>query len=114
MEVTLVIQKPQNKQIIVNDTIALLKEAAWNSLFVFTKSVLGYDLLEENPHRELCEYLEKAVLSAKHIEVIFKPTILTPEIKELPNNNKILLMLPRRKFQKYNSINRTTYMVVMA
>lgn len=85
-------------QVEVNDTIALLREAAWNSLFVFTKSVLGYDLLEENPHRELCEYLEKAVLSAKHIKVQFTPTILTPQVKSLPENNKILLMLPRRKF----------------
>lgn len=81
----------------VNDTIALLKEAAWNSLFVFTKSVLGYDLLEENPHRELCEYLERAVLSAKQIKVVFNPVILTPSVKELPERNKILLMLPRRK-----------------
>lgn len=81
----------------VNDTIALLKEAAWNSLFVFTKSVLGYDLLEENPHRELCEYLERAVLSAKQIQVVFNPVILTPSVKELPERNKILLMLPRRK-----------------
>lgn len=83
----------------VNNTIELLREAAWNSLFVFTKSVLGYNLLEENPHRELCEYLEKAVLSAKHIEVTFTPTILTPCVKELPNNNKILLMLPRGSFK---------------
>lgn len=98
----------------VNDTIALLREAAWNSLFVFTKSVLGYNLLEENPHRELCEYLEKAVLSAKHIEVKFTPALLTPEVKELPDNNKILLMLPRRKLQKYNSINSPTYMVIVA
>lgn len=83
----------------VKDTIALLKETAWNSLFVFTKSVLGYNLLEENPHRELCEYLEKAVLSAKHIEVQFTPTVLTPEVKELPSNNKILLLLPRGSFK---------------
>lgn len=91
-------QRNKVNQIEVKDTIALLREAAWNSLFVFTKSVLGYDLLEENPHRELCEYLEKAVLSAKHIEVNFTPVVLTPTVKELPNNNKILLMLPRRKF----------------
>lgn len=91
-------QSKKVNQIEVKDTIALLREAAWNSLFVFTKSVLGYDLLEENPHRELCEYLEKAVLSAKHIEVNFTPVVLTPTVKELPNNNKILLMLPRRKF----------------
>lgn len=84
------------KEAQVQDTIALLKEAAWNSLFVFTKSVLGYDLLEENPHRELCDYLEKAVASAKSIEVEFCPTILTPAVKDLPANNKILLMLPRR------------------
>lgn len=84
------------KQMEVRDTIALLREAAWNSLYVFTKSVLGYNLLEENPHRELCEYLEKAVLSAKHIEVKFSPVVLTPGVKELPDNNKILLMLPRR------------------
>lgn len=83
----------------VKDTVALLKEAAWNSLFVFTKSVLGYDLLEENPHRELCEYIEKVVLSAKHIEVTFTPTVLTPCVKELPSNNKILLMLPRGSFK---------------
>lgn len=89
-------QREKVNQIEVKDTIALLREAAWNSLFVFTKSVLGYDLLEENPHRELCEYLEKAVLSAKHIEVNFTPVVLTPTVKELPNNNKILLMLPRR------------------
>ena len=107
-------QRNKVNQIEVKDTIALLREAAWNSLFVFTKSVLGYDLLEENPHRELCEYLEKAVLSAKHIEVNFTPVVLTPTVKELPNNNKILLMLPRRKFQEYNSINSSTYMVVLA
>ena len=62
----------------MNNTIELLREAAWNSLFVFTKSVLGYNLLEDNQHIELCEYLEKAVLTAKHIEVTFTPTILTP------------------------------------
>lgn len=107
----------ENKQLdksVVDDTIALLREAAWNSLFVFTKSVLGYNLLEENPHRELCEYLEKAVTSSKHIEVQFKPTILTPEVVDLPNNNKILLLVPRRKFQKYNSFNGITNMVVLA
>lgn len=49
MELELV--KPSNPKIIIDDTIALLRETAWNSLFVFTKSVLGYDLLEENPHR---------------------------------------------------------------
>lgn len=92
----MILQKPTDPKIMIDDTIELLKETAWNSLFVFAKSVLGYDLMEENPHRELCEYIEKAVLSAKHIEVKFKPTILTPEVKELPNNNKILLMLPRR------------------
>lgn len=92
----MILQKPTDPKIMIDDTIELLKETAWNSLFVFAKSVLGYDLMEENPHRELCEYIEKAVLSAKHIEVRFKPTILTPEVKELPNNNKILLMLPRR------------------
>lgn len=85
-------------QLEVKDTIALLREAAWNSLFVFTKSVLGYNLLEEDPHRELCEYIEKAVLSAKHIEVQFTPVVLTPSVRELPNKDKILLMLPRRKF----------------
>ena len=52
-----------------NDAVRLLRDASWNSLFVFTKTVLNYNLLEENPHRELCEYLEKAVLSAKHIKV---------------------------------------------
>lgn len=83
----------------VDNTIALLKDAAWNSLFVFTKTVLGYNLLEENPHRELCEYIEKAVLSAKHIEVSFTPTIITPGVRELPDNNKILLMLPRGSFK---------------
>lgn len=112
MIVTTKTQKSNMAQ--VKDTIALLREAAWNSLFVFTKSVLGYDLLEENPHRELCEYLEKAVLSSKNIEVVFMPTVLTPSVKELPNNNKILLMLPRREFQKYNSVNRFANMVVMA
>lgn len=98
----------------VNDTIALLREAAWNSLYVFTKSVLGYNLLEENPHRELCEYLENAVRAAKHIEVKFSPVILTPTVRDLPERNKILLMLPRRKFQKYNSLYSTTNMVAMA
>jgi len=90
------VQNNNVTQLQVKDTIALLREAAWNSLFVFTKSVLGYDLLEENPHRELCEYLEKAVMSAKHIEVNFSPVVLTPSVKELPNKDKILLMLPRR------------------
>ena len=83
----------------IKDTIALLRQAAWNSLFVFSKSVLGYSLMEEDPHRELCEYLEKAVLSSWEIEVKFVPTILTPGVKELPDNNKILLMLPRGSFK---------------
>lgn len=83
----------------INDTLALLKDAAWNSLFVFSKSVLGYRLMEENPHRELCEYLEKAVLAAKEIEVQFIPTVLTPGVKDLPDNNKILLLLPRGSFK---------------
>lgn len=87
-----------NKQEMEN-TIALLKEAAWNSLFVFSKTVLGNNLMEENPHRELCEYLEKAVLSSWEIEVKFTPTVLTPEVRNLPENNKILLMLPRGSYK---------------
>lgn len=83
----------------VQDTIALLREAAWNSLFVFAKSVLGYNLMEENPHRELCEYLERAVLSSYEIEVQFTPVILTPGVRDLPENNKILLMLPRGSYK---------------
>ena len=82
-----------------NDALILLRDAAWNSLFVFTKTVLNYNLLEENPHRELCEYLEKAVISAKHIEVKFVPSYMTPSVKALPDNNKILLMVPRGCFK---------------
>lgn len=82
-----------------NDAVRLLRDASWNSLFVFTKTVLNYNLLEENPHRELCEYLEKAVLSAKHIKVEFVPSYMTPSVKALPDNNKILLMVPRGCFK---------------
>ena len=34
-----------------NDAIRLLKDASWNSLFVFTKTVLNYNLLEENNNK---------------------------------------------------------------
>ena len=70
-----------------------LKRQSKDNLFLFTKYVLGYNLLEEKPHKEVCDFLvDEATLDL----------IRSLGRNKLPDNaptKKKLLMLPRSTFK---------------
>lgn len=70
-----------------------IKRKSRDDLFLFTKFVLGYDLLEPVPHKEVCDFIvDDATLNL----------IKTLGVKQLGDDaptNKKLLMLPRSTFK---------------
>lgn len=70
-----------------------LKRQSKDNLFLFTKYVLGYNLLEEKPHKEVCDFLvDEATLDL----------IRSLGRNKLPDSaptKKKLLMLPRSTFK---------------
>ena len=80
--------------------IELLRRRAWSDFYVFAKYVAGKTLMEEVPHRELCEFmtlgLEKSGLL--HIEGVVSPTT-DYVINECSGTLKKLMQLPRNTFK---------------
>lgn len=73
-----------------------LKRTAWNDFYYFTKYVMGFGLLEPQPHKEVCDFFTK------------KPDILEwlklsraerAERAQKHGNIKKLIMLPRGTFK---------------
>jgi predicted phage terminase large subunit-like protein len=80
--------------------IELLKRAAWDDLYVFTKYVVGKDALEEQPHREVCEFLQAGLEVNKLLKLdLKKPVYSTKFVQECQKKLKKLLMLPRGSFK---------------
>lgn len=78
----------------------LLRRRAWEDFYVFAKYIIGYSLMEEVPHRELCDFLthglEKSPLLG--LEECLAP-VTTPSVLEMPGTLKKLVMLPRNTFK---------------
>lgn len=81
--------------------LTLIRRTAYKDLYYFTKFVLGRDLMEEQPHRELCDVL-MALVQPMFPDVEF--TITTPWVVELRDNPEelkrmALLLLARGTFK---------------
>jgi predicted phage terminase large subunit-like protein len=81
----------------------VLREAAWNDLYVFAKFVCGFDLMEEEPHREVCEILMHGADASEQLR-LFKDRpgaipVSTKFVKENESRLKKLMMLPRGSFK---------------
>lgn len=67
-------------------------------LFFLCKYVLGYELMEEGVHGELCKYVEH-LLPTHPDDYIAPSKIETPSDSFDPNNKNILILMPRGTFK---------------
>lgn len=79
--------------------IELLRRRAWEDYYVFSKFVVGNSLMEEVPHRELCDFLthgidKSPILGMDGISKATHPTVVGME-----GTLKKLTMLPRNTFK---------------
>lgn len=99
--------RPPSLQKVARAKIELLKRQAWNDFYVFAKYVCGNDLMEEIPHRELCEFATKGLDKLDHLElgssgilnVEFKPVVTNGFVIEQEGKSRKLIMLPRGAFK---------------
>lgn len=92
-------------------TLALqtLVTKARTDLFYLAKNILGYDLMTERTHRELCEYTKSALppdfkYSVKHLPLTQVPETAAADVHTIQNSydaqkNFILIMMPRGTFK---------------
>lgn len=80
--------------------LELLRRRAWEDFYVFAKFVAGKTLMEEVPHRELCEFMTKGIDKSEilGIDRIAKPTV-PYVINECKGTLKKLMQLPRNSFK---------------
>jgi predicted phage terminase large subunit-like protein len=77
-----------------------LKKRAWDDFYVFAKYVCGRELMEEQPHREVCEFLTAGLGDAPHLNLGCNPQLSVDYVKnECQKILKKLLMLPRGTFK---------------
>jgi predicted phage terminase large subunit-like protein len=79
--------------------IELLRRNAWRDFYVFAKFVCGLSLMEEVPHRELCEFMTLGLNKSEilNIKDLYAPQ--HPYIKTLDGTLKKLILLPRNSFK---------------
>jgi len=82
-----------------NQYIALMKKLAWDDFYIFTKYVVGKDLLEEEPHREVTEFLTAGLTQSDLLNLRCTPPLSVDSVKNLDAKLKKLLMLPRGSFK---------------
>jgi len=73
--------------------LELLRRKSKDDLFIFTKEVLGYNLLEVKPHKEVCDFL----LDAEMVTLIQR--LGREKLPDDAPTKKKLLMLPRSTFK---------------
>ena len=79
--------------------IELLRRAAYRDFYVFAKFVAGKTLMEEDPHRELCEFI---TLGLDKSNILGISDIVPPQtdyVRGLDGTLKKLMMLPRNTFK---------------
>lgn len=79
--------------------LEVLRRKAWDDLYIFAKYVCGRDLMEEQPHREVCEFLTAGLDKSDTLDLNFNPVYSVDYVKESKKNLKKLLMLPRGAFK---------------
>lgn len=77
----------------------LIKKLAWDDFYIFTKYVIEKDLLEEHPHKEVCEFLTLGIEKSPLLNLRCTPPVTQDYVKTLEGKFKKLLMLPRGSFK---------------
>lgn len=77
----------------------LIKRRAWDDFYIFAKFVCGNDLMEEVPHRELCEFITLGLDKSDHLDLNFTPPVSSDYVKKCRGTLKKLVMLPRGAFK---------------
>ena len=85
----------QNNQI----QLELLRRKAWEDYYVFSKFVVGNSLMEEVPHRELCDFLTYGLDKSPLLNMGNIAPITHPEVLKMDGTLKKLTMLPRNTFK---------------
>jgi len=79
--------------------LELLRRRAWDDFYIFAKFVCGWTLMEEQPHREVCEFLTAGLDESSLLDLNCNPVITVDSVKKSKRNLKKLLMLPRGTFK---------------
>ena len=79
--------------------VELLRRQAWDDFYIFAKYVCGNDLMEEQPHRELCETLTSGLDKSEHLDLNFNPPISGEYVNDNVEKLKKLILLPRGSFK---------------
>lgn len=90
----------------VEANIEVIRRKAWNDLYFFAKYVADKDLMEIQPHKELCDFLMKGIADSPQLGldtskiIKFDPQITSEYvIMEADGTLKKLVMLPRGAFK---------------
>ncbi len=86
--------------------ITLLRKQAWDDFYIFAKYVCGRNLMEEQPHRELCDFLTYGINESPQLNIDFTPpnSVLHITNESTCSLNK-LIMLPRGSFKSTVTTN---------
>lgn len=79
--------------------IELLRRKAWDDFYIFAKYVCGWELMEEQPHKEMAEFLTLGLDKTSQLALNFSPPVTTEAVKEMSGCLKKLLMVPRGTFK---------------
>lgn len=75
--------------------IEIMRKRAWDDFYYFAKYVLGNDLMEEQPHRELCDLLVAGITNSKMLKIKCAPLNMTKQLESL----RKLVLWPRGAFK---------------
>lgn len=75
--------------------IALMRKRAWDDFYYFAKYVVGFDKMEEQPHRELCDLLCAGITESPTLGIDCVPPNTTSQRKSL----RKLILWPRGSFK---------------
>lgn len=85
---------------VVDAQIELLRRRAWSDFYVFAKFVAGKTLMEEKPHRELCEFMMKGLDQSTILGIDSVPEPTTDFVKHICQGTlRKLMQLPRNSFK---------------
>jgi predicted phage terminase large subunit-like protein len=80
--------------------LELIKRSAWDDFYFFAKYVCGRELIEEQPHRELCEFLTAGLDKTETLSLNFTAPMTNEYVREKCQKLlKKLIMLPRGSFK---------------
>lgn len=85
--------------------LKILKDSAWNDFYIFSKYVCGRDLMEEQPHRELCEFITAGLDKTATLALGFNAPVTVEYVRNCEQRLKKLMLLPRGSFKSTVATN---------